>query len=74
MDTAKAVNVLLTNPPISQHYVGLGAEMKPGKPLVCSHNRRNRQRNDSDRVVPNTASNTKMGKPCCHWDAGYCRS
>lgn len=35
MDTAKAINVLLTNPPpISLYYVGSGNEMKPGKPLV----------------------------------------
>ncbi|MDO9533775.1 MAG: iron-containing alcohol dehydrogenase [Bacillota bacterium] len=35
MDTAKAINVLLTNPPpISRYYVGSGNEMKPGKVLV----------------------------------------
>lgn len=35
MDTAKAINVLLTNPPpINLYYVGSGKEHKPGKFLV----------------------------------------
>lgn len=35
MDTAKAINLLLTNPPpISLYYVGTGREHKPGKVLV----------------------------------------
>lgn len=35
MDTAKAINVLLTNPPpISQYYAGSGKPHLPGKPLV----------------------------------------
>lgn len=35
MDTAKAINVLLTNPPpISLYYAGSGKPHQPGKPLV----------------------------------------
>ncbi|HHT46510.1 MAG TPA: iron-containing alcohol dehydrogenase [Firmicutes bacterium] len=63
MDTAKAVNVLLTNPPpISQYYVGLGAEMKPGKPLVLLPTTAGTgSEMTAISVVSNTASNTKNG-------------
>ncbi|MGI6328383.1 MAG: iron-containing alcohol dehydrogenase [Dethiobacteria bacterium] len=63
MDTAKGVNVLLTNPPpINQYYVGSGAVIKPGKPLVLLPTTAGTgSEMTAISVVSDTASRTKKG-------------
>lgn len=63
MDTAKAINVLLTNPPpINLYYVGSGNEHQPGKVLVLLPTTAGTGSEVTPiSVVSDTASNTKKG-------------
>ena len=63
MDTAKAINVLLTNPPpINLYYVGAGNEHKPGKTLVLVPTTAGTGSEVTPiSVVSDTATNSKKG-------------